>query len=174
MVEQRAALLKMQNLVETMAINGKSSLLPFQKGILVSIKATLDLFEYVEKEFGLNFLLTTHLNQDHLENLFSCLRGMIGNHQHPSPLECMRRLRIFLIGRNITLVIENAPVVLEKVGDGEYILPAAELNDDREDIEECVSKSLTSYVHDTALDDMEEELLPVDVLADLGEVWNDS
>ncbi len=68
----------------------------------------------VMKGHGLNFIFTTHLNQDCLENLFSRLRALTGNNQHPSPVECLRRLRILMIGKNRDIVLSHPSVELER------------------------------------------------------------
>ena len=47
----------------------------FQKGILVSIKATLELYSELKSE-NICFLLTSRVNQDALENFFSQVRYM--------------------------------------------------------------------------------------------------
>ena len=52
------------------------------------------------------------MNQDNLENLFSRLRALRSNFQHPSPVETLRRLRILMIGQNHALVVNNPSVQL--------------------------------------------------------------
>ena len=56
---------------------------PFQKGLVVSIRSVVDLYNELKSE-GLTYLLTTRVNQDVLENTFSSLRYMEGNNTHPS------------------------------------------------------------------------------------------
>ena len=108
--EQVSVLKKMEKLIMTMKINTKKSLLPFQKGILISIKAIQGLFEDLRQSFGINFIFSTHVNQDNLENLFSRLRALRSNFQHPTPVETLRRLRILMIGQNHLLMVKNPPV----------------------------------------------------------------
>ena len=50
-------------------------LLPFQNGFLRNIASLLGLLEDVRR-CGLTFVMTAHVNQDLLENLFSQLRAM--------------------------------------------------------------------------------------------------
>ncbi len=133
--DQVQALDRMQRLVETMKNCTVSSQLPFQSGILISIKSVKALFEEM-KSFGLNFLFTTHVNQDCLETLFSQLRASKGSNQHPSPLECLQRLRILMFGKSHDIDLPNLPVEEESY-------------EDSSTERECVSKLAT---HDTAGD----------------------
>ena len=50
--------------------NGCLSKKPFQTGIFVSIKSTLDLYNVLKKE-GVSYLLNSQINQDGLGKLFS-------------------------------------------------------------------------------------------------------
>jgi len=59
------------------------------------------------KKNGLNYLLTTKINQDALKNLFSQLRTRGGLIDHPSPLNTLYRLRIIILGKNPCIVHNN-------------------------------------------------------------------
>ena len=83
---------------------------PFMTGIIVSINSTIDLF-YETKNEGLNYMLTTRINQDSIENQFSCVRAMGGGNSHPSPVETANRIRKLCVYENITFVLDNANVV---------------------------------------------------------------
>ena len=89
--EQVQALENMEYLIKSMKINNKTFMLPFQKGILMSIKAIQGLYEVLHSSHGIEFLFSTHVNQDNLENLFSRLRALTSNYQHPSPVEVLHR-----------------------------------------------------------------------------------
>ncbi|KAF0739316.1 THAP-type domain-containing protein [Aphis craccivora] len=78
---------------------GKKTLQTFQKGILMHINGTRHLLNIL-KENGLQYLLTSKINQDALENLFSQLRTRGGLNDHPSPLNALHRLRMILLGKN--------------------------------------------------------------------------
>lgn len=108
--EQMTALNKMEMIIKTMKINGRSSQLPFQKGFLMSIQSMRGLFAWAKLQ-GLSFILTSHLNQDVLENLFSRLRAIGGNNNHPSGIEVLRRLKILLIGKDNHHIVLNSPAV---------------------------------------------------------------
>ena len=85
----------MQDLVSKMYFKtskGNLGKKQFQSGISVSIKATLDLF-YELKAEGIQYLLTSRINQDGLENLFSTIRLMGGNDSHPSARDFANRMR---------------------------------------------------------------------------------
>ena len=77
---------------------GRASLLPFQRDMLRTTSSLrglrADLSEAVPE---LDYLITSRLNQDCLENLFSQLRGMCGQNQHPDAVEARARLRILLM-----------------------------------------------------------------------------
>ena len=131
--EQVMALEKMEQIIRTMKINTKSSLLPFQKGILISINSIQGLFNVLKTSHGIQFIFTTHVNQDNLENLFSCLRALTSNYQHPSPVEVLRRLRILMIGQDHNLIINNPSVVLP--GPNENERTSLETKDETENLE---------------------------------------
>ncbi len=71
----------------------KKSILPFQKGWVVAITSTLDLHQRYRANYNAHYLLTSRLNQDCLENLFSRIRGMAGGNTHPGTVEFKNRLR---------------------------------------------------------------------------------
>lgn len=54
----------------------------------------------VLKENGLSYLLTSKINQDALENLFSQIRTKGGFNDHPSPLNEIYRLRMIILSKN--------------------------------------------------------------------------
>lgn len=80
----------------------KSALLPCQKGFIVSIKSSVDLFKALSDNHSVSYLLTSRLNQDALESFFSRIRACGGANQHPSPPEFRYRLRLILLGSHIT------------------------------------------------------------------------
>ena len=85
---------------------------PFQKGILVSIKSTVDLYKEVKDE-GLPYLLMSRMNQDALENVFSQLRGMGGSNTHPSAVEFINRLRKLCLIKDVQLATAGSNVLME-------------------------------------------------------------
>ena len=113
----------MQELVSNMYFptqrTGKLGKKPFQAGIVVSIKSTIALYEELKSE-GVPWFMTSRINQDGLENLFSTLRFMGGNDFHPSARDFANRIRTLCLTRNIDLVIQNPSVEIVNDGD-EYI-----------------------------------------------------
>lgn len=69
-VQQNKILDEMFKMVETMRCAHSPDMLPFQDGILVSIKSTQLLFRDMVEMYGVSFLLTKKINQDALENFF--------------------------------------------------------------------------------------------------------
>lgn len=74
--EQSNIVKSMMNTMKGMKVAMKNYLFPFQKGILVSCQSLLNLYEFLNTEFGLKYIMTYRLNQDGLEHLFGYLRQM--------------------------------------------------------------------------------------------------
>ena len=102
----------MMELVERMYFplkNGKLVRKPFQGGILVSIRSTLALYEELKEE-NMDFFLTTRVNQDCLENIFSSVRSMGGHGTHPTPIEAINRIRKLCLTKSVHYILDNANV----------------------------------------------------------------
>ncbi len=109
--DQLHVLKKMETLVSQMKVIGRSGMLPFQSGILISIRSVRQLYKDVRRQNpDVEFLLTTHLNQDCIENLFSRVRAITGNNQHPTPVEALRRLRVLMLGKDHNIILKNPAV----------------------------------------------------------------
>jgi Transposase protein/87kDa Transposase len=78
------------------------NLVTFQKGILISISATKQMLPYLTERYGIQYIITHRVNQDALENLFSQIRTRGGLNDHPSPMNCVYRLRLQILGRNFS------------------------------------------------------------------------
>ncbi|KAL8599881.1 hypothetical protein ACOMHN_025413 [Nucella lapillus] len=63
--------------------SGSSRSLPCLIGWQLAIHTLLGLFEELHTEHGVRFLMTDRLNQDCLENFFSCIRGKGGHLDNP-------------------------------------------------------------------------------------------
>ena len=105
--EQRNILKSMMNTVQNMSVGRNISLYPFQKGILVSCQSLLKLYDFLNTEFGLKYIITYRLNQDGLEHFFGYLRQMGALYQHPNPVQVKYRVRSYLLGKNCELVGSN-------------------------------------------------------------------
>jgi len=97
--EQNALLNNVYELIFNMRCTNKSNLQLFQKALLMNISGTQKLLNILQ-EHGLKYLLTSKVNQDALENLFSQLRTRGGLNDHPSPLNALYRLRMIILGKN--------------------------------------------------------------------------
>ena len=87
--------------------------MPWQYGLMCSVRATRSLYKELVVNGPFTFLLTTKLNQDCIENLFSRLRALGGDNVHPTPLEAMRRMRILLLVKGADLLIRCPAVEME-------------------------------------------------------------
>lgn len=67
------------------------------------INGTKALLKVLQKN-GLKYLLTSRINQDALENLFSQIRSRGGLNDHPSPLNALFRIRLIILGKNPDIV----------------------------------------------------------------------
>ncbi|KAG8192301.1 hypothetical protein JTE90_002123 [Oedothorax gibbosus] len=56
-------------------------------GLKVSIQSTLSLLSYLSSAVNFDYLLTSRLSQDKIENLFSIVRQSKGCNDHPTPTE---------------------------------------------------------------------------------------
>lgn len=94
--DQNSLLDKMYNTFLSMKCNGKFGLQIFQKALLMHINGMKLLLKIVQGH-GLKYILSSKVNQDALENLFSQLRTRGGLNDHPSPLNALYRLRIRIL-----------------------------------------------------------------------------
>lgn len=97
---------------EEMRVGQKSSLLPFQKGILLSNKSLTEMSSYIQKQyssetFKIEYIITRRLNQDVLENLFSYPRMMGGGNDHPTPIELKNCLKWYILGKHSASAISQ-------------------------------------------------------------------
>ena len=65
-------------------VQSHSAHLPCLSGWMMSVRSLLALWEDLHTNHGVKFLLTDRLNQDCVENLFSCIRGKGGHGDNPS------------------------------------------------------------------------------------------
>jgi len=108
--------------VAAMRIIRKKTLLPFQKGFLMSITAVKGLFASLQALYNAQYILTARLNQDCLENFFSQLRGIGHHYDHPTPAEVKHRFRLLLVARNC-VDLNNSNVWRDAETDDNGLLP---------------------------------------------------
>lgn len=92
----------------------------FQKGILMSITSIKALFVEMHEKFDYQYILSHRLNQDCLENFYSQVRGRNGANDHPSPEECLSRIRTIILGKNPGISAHLHANTIDKVPD-EYV-----------------------------------------------------
>lgn len=92
----------------------QNSLQIFQKGILMSITSLKLLRTKMNEKFGFKFILTHRLNQDCLENFFCQIRGRSGQSDHPTPVECLQRIKIIMLGKNPGVALHNHANTIER------------------------------------------------------------
>ena len=125
---------------------GKLSI-PFQKGILVSIKSTRALYQEL-KSSGSKYFLTCKVNSDHLENFFSRLRALGGHNHHPGPAEAVQRIRILLFGKSPQFVVSKPAVEEDNLEVTTVLAPGASQEELEPELsfEQLVTQELTADV----------------------------
>ena len=112
--EQEDALTALVEEVAAFRVGKASFLYPFQKGLLVTVRAVRGLLADLQARFGDNtYLLTRHLTQDRLESFFGLVRGRGGGNLNPTPTEAKARLRLLTL-----LQLTRHGVSPKCVGDG--------------------------------------------------------
>ena len=71
LVDQQKALDDMESIAINSRVGSRKTLLPFQRGILMSIRALPGLYSNLKDEFSIRYLLTSLLNQDCSESFFT-------------------------------------------------------------------------------------------------------
>lgn len=94
----------MWEFVRTVRIGKHKELIPFQKGILLTNRSLVEMFYYLKEKHQIEYILTSRLNQDVLENLFAYRRGMGAANDHPSPIDFTHRLKWYILGKNSAAV----------------------------------------------------------------------
>jgi hypothetical protein len=114
LAEQNIALDKMYELCQNMRTppgpktKGSKDPLPFQLGILSSIRALRNMYiTDLRGRLQIRYIITRRLNQDCLENLFSQLRSKGGAYDHPTPISALYRIRMLILGRDPGIVTDT-------------------------------------------------------------------
>ena len=121
--KQKKALVDYSTAIEGMLVVGKKTLMPFQRGILLTNNAMLKLYDKLQVKFPswFQYVLTRRLNQDVVENSFAQIRGMGGNHTQPGPVDFRQRLRLYILGGCQVQYIKSANVEVEDEDEDEVI-----------------------------------------------------
>ena len=91
---------------------------PCFAGWLMNINALKLLWEILKSEHNFSYLLTSRLNQDALENLFSVIRGRGGHRDNPDPVHFQSAFKQVLVQN----MFVPAPSSNCEVDSGEYLL----------------------------------------------------
>lgn len=114
MVEKQNLILdKLYELCNTMRVIGKTNLLPFQVGCMISVNSLKGLFINLQNE-GYSYILSSRCNQDVLESCFSTIRGLGRFYDHPLPTTVTQRMKTLLLSRNANEIFKCSNCVTEK------------------------------------------------------------
>jgi len=108
----------METLCQDMRVDGKRNLLPFQRGILMNMSSLRGLLYSYMRSLGMRYIMTSHINQDCLENLFSQVRGLGRFYDNPLPTEFKARLKIVLLTSKLPQLSQCSRVQHEGGEDG--------------------------------------------------------
>lgn len=104
----------MSQMKSDILVVGRKSLLPFQKGILISNGSLLGLYNHISERFSMTHVLSYRLNQDVLEKIFSQIRAIGRTYDHPTPLEFKYRMKSQIISRNSQILSSGTNVELDR------------------------------------------------------------
>lgn len=104
LVQQNNILAKVTSTTKHMKVGNRQALLPFQKGILICNSSLRNLYYDLKKKFNseMSYVITSRLNQDVVENLFSYIRSMGATNDRPTALDIRYRLRWYILGKHST------------------------------------------------------------------------
>jgi hypothetical protein len=77
--------------------SGSTRALPCLSGWLISIRSLLQLWEDLQANHDVKFLLTNRINQDCVENVFSIIRGKGGHGHNPTPKQFREFFRMAMV-----------------------------------------------------------------------------
>lgn len=110
--EQKKSINFLKTSFKNAKFEGHDSLLPCQNAFLMDCHSLEDMYSELKKELDISYILTTHLNQDCLENYFSKIRG-ISHDPHPDCVQFIQRLRLLLLGADPSAAISKTNVTPE-------------------------------------------------------------
>ncbi|KAF0297803.1 Transposable element P transposase [Amphibalanus amphitrite] len=88
----------LETAIRNMTVGQRSSLMPFQKGFLVTIRSMRGLVaDMVDRLGPSTYVLTGRVNQDAVESFFGMVRGKGGANFNPSPSEAKSRVRNLML-----------------------------------------------------------------------------
>lgn len=91
---QRDILAKMSEIMRSDIL--EFNRLPFKESFLVNNVSLDGLYCYLFENFSIEYILTSHLNQNILENFFGALHSKVGPFDHQAPLQFKNRLKNYI------------------------------------------------------------------------------
>lgn len=67
---QKRKLNQMSQFIASMRVGKHKQMIPFQKGILLTNRSLIEMYDYLKRKYEFEYVLTSRLNQDVLENFF--------------------------------------------------------------------------------------------------------
>ena len=61
--EQKTNLKQFHTTVTNIKVKGKTSLMPWQHGVRITTTAIIEIYEFLKKTYGIEFILTARFNQ---------------------------------------------------------------------------------------------------------------
>ena len=105
--DQLNVFLKIISLMEKSIVSSKKSLLPFQKGIVISSKSMISLFKDLKDRYDISYIITRRMNQNVIEHFFGIVRQMNRTFDHPCPVCFQQRMKNFILCRKNVLLSVN-------------------------------------------------------------------
>lgn len=104
---QKKILDDMTLVMKNMRVEPHQSCLPFQNGIIISNESLKGLYDYVRSTYGVQYIITRRLNQDILESFFGYIRSMGRAYDHPSALQFIYRMRLYILSKHSSTVFSQ-------------------------------------------------------------------
>lgn len=76
---------KINQFMSSLIIPNKTTLEPFQKGVLMTNRALVLFYHSMKVQSKVEYILPNRLNQDVLEHFFGAIRSKGGLNDHPTP-----------------------------------------------------------------------------------------
>ena len=112
--EQKKSLKQIIKTMMAMRVGDHKNMIQFQKGVLITSKSLLALFTKLRQLYpNIDYLPTSHLNQDMVESFFSCIRALGSEHTHPTAVEFMDRFRYLLLGKGSSSLLDKKGLNVE-------------------------------------------------------------
>ena len=67
------------------------------------------------------YLASNHSNPDSQSNCIIFFLAIGGDNNHPAPLDCMRRMRLLLLGKDLKIIVNKPSVEIENDADEELL-----------------------------------------------------